>query len=130
MSLPSPTEIRPWGAYQNLFEAEGFLVKLIEVAPGHRLSLQRHFRREESWIVVSGEGVFELDGAERTIAAGAMVRVGIRQTHRVANRASAPLLILELQRGECREDDIERLADDYRRAPSESLSTVPPLTRS
>jgi len=124
MTLTKPTEIRPWGAYQNLFEAAGFLVKLIEVAPGHRLSLQRHFQREEFWIVVAGEGVFELDGAETTIGTGAMVHVGVRQVHRVGNRGDAPLLILELQKGTCDENDIERLADDYRRASQENLSTV------
>jgi mannose-6-phosphate isomerase-like protein (cupin superfamily) len=124
MTLTKPTEIRPWGAYQNLFEAAGFLVKLIEVAPGHRLSLQRHFKREEFWIVVSGEGVFELDGEEKTIGPGAMVQVGVKQTHRVGNRDGAPLLILELQKGECDESDIERLADDYRRATEGNLSTV------
>lgn len=129
MTLPKPTEIRPWGSYQNLFEAAGFLVKLIEVAPRHRLSLQRHFKREEFWIVVSGEGVFELDGIERAISAGAMLRVGVTQTHRVGNRGDAPLVILELQKGECREDDIERLADDYRRASQENLSTVSALHR-
>ncbi len=116
MTLPRPTETRPWGAYQNLFEGAGFLVKLIEVAPGHRLSLQRHFKREEFWIVVEGRGLFELDGETRAIASGEMLRVGLEQTHRVANDGNAPLLILELQKGECREDDIERLADDYRRA--------------
>ena len=124
MTLPKPTEIRPWGAYQNLFETAGFLVKLIEVAPGHRLSLQRHFKREEFWIVVAGEGLFELDGKETAIAAGAMVRVGVKQTHRVGNRGAAPLVILELQKGACDENDIERLADDYRRASQENLSTV------
>lgn len=124
MTLTEPTEIRPWGAYQNLFKAAGFLVKLIEVAPGHRLSLQRHFKREEFWIVVSGEGIFELDGVERAIGPGAMLRVGVREVHRVANRASTPLVILELQKGTCEEQDIERLADDYRRATDENLSTV------
>jgi mannose-1-phosphate guanylyltransferase len=124
MTLTKPTETRPWGAYQNLFEAAGFLVKLIEVAPRHRLSLQRHFKREEFWIVVSGEGVFELDGVERVIGPGAMVRVGVRQVHRVGNRGDAPLLILEMQKGECDERDIERLADDYARAGEEKLSTV------
>jgi mannose-1-phosphate guanylyltransferase len=124
MILPKPTENRPWGAYQNLFEGAGFLVKLIEVAPRHRLSLQRHFKREEFWIVISGEGVFELDGVERPITAGAMVRVGTRQVHRVGNRGDAPLLILEVQKGECDERDIERLADDYARTNEEKLSTV------
>lgn len=120
MSLPHPTDIRPWDSYQNLFsaqdgEAGGFLIKLFEVAPGHRLSLQRHFKREEFWVVIAGDGLFELDGVSQMIKVGSMLHVGVGQTHRVANRGEMPLLILEAQKGECREDDIERLADDYRR---------------
>ena len=115
-TLTTPTERRPWGAFQNLFTAQGFLVKLIEIAPGHRLSLQRHFKREESWIIISGRGTFELEGSEHAIAEGDVVKVGIEQTHRVKNSGTTDLLILELQKGECREDDIERLADDYKRA--------------
>jgi mannose-1-phosphate guanylyltransferase len=114
--LTNPSEIRPWGAFQNIFKASGFLVKIIEVAPGHRLSLQRHFKREESWIVISGHGTFELEGSEHAIAEGDVVKVGVEQTHRVKNRGTTPLVILELQKGECREDDIERLEDDYKRA--------------
>lgn len=114
--LPSPTERRPWGSYQNLFEAEGFLVKLIEVAPSHRLSLQRHFKREEFWVIVAGEGLFRLGDEERAVRAGDMVRVGLTQVHRVTNAGTAPLLILELQKGACQESDIERLEDDYKRA--------------
>ena len=64
-SLPAPTEERPWGAYQNLFEGAGFLVKVIEVAPGSRLSLQRHAKRVEAWLIISGCGLVELDGRER-----------------------------------------------------------------
>ena len=115
MNLPKPTEIRPWGGYQNLFETAGFLVKLIEIAPGHRISLQRHFKRDEFWIVVEGTGAFELDGAMQDIGPGMMLRVGMRQSHRVGNRGEAPLIILELQKGECLEDDIERIEDDYHR---------------
>lgn len=117
MKLSKPTEIRPWGAFQNLFEGDGFLVKLIEVGPGHRLSLQRHFKRSEHWVVVEGAGLCELNGAVQRIGPGDGVRVGLKDVHRVANVGDVPLLILELQTGECREDDIERLADDYLRSP-------------
>lgn len=115
-SLPSPTETRPWGAYQNLFESSGFLVKLIEVAPGRRLSLQRHFRREEYWVIVSGTGVFRLGSEERPVAPGDMLHVGLEQIHRVTNDGQVPLMILELQKGACDEGDIERIEDDYKRA--------------
>jgi mannose-6-phosphate isomerase-like protein (cupin superfamily) len=41
--------------------------------------------------------------------------VKIGATHRIANTGTDPLVIVELQMGECREDDIVRLADDYKR---------------
>lgn len=115
-SLPSPSETRPWGGYQNLFEGSGFLVKLIEVLPGKRLSLQRHECREEFWTVIEGRGVAVLNGEERRVGPGDAVRVGRRDVHRIANDGGSPLLILELQKGECREDDIERLEDDFGRS--------------
>lgn len=113
--LSEPTETRPWGAFQNLFPGKGFLVKLIEVDPGHRLSLQRHSYREEYWIVIEGSGTFTLDEVTRPIAVGEMIRVPLKAVHRVANTGKAPLLILEVQKGDYREDDIERLEDDYQR---------------
>lgn len=116
MRLPDPTERRPWGAYQNLFEGAGFLVKIIEVEPGKRLSLQRHACREEHWTVIEGRGVAVLNGEERRIGPGDSLTVRLRETHRLVNDGDTPLLVLELQKGECREDDIERLDDDFGRA--------------
>ncbi len=37
-----------------LEESNGYKIKRIEVTPGKRLSLQKHFHRSEHWIVVSG----------------------------------------------------------------------------
>lgn len=115
MKLQDPTERRPWGAYLNLFEGEGLLVKIIEVEPGKRLSLQRHACREEHWTVIEGLGVALIGGVERRIGPGDAVAVGRGVIHRLANDGETPLLVLELQQGECREDDIERLDDDFGR---------------
>ena len=49
-----PTK-RPWGSYTVLNKGTGFKVKLVEVAPGKRLSLQKHNYRSEHWVVVEGE---------------------------------------------------------------------------
>lgn len=115
MTLKNPTERRPWGSYLNLSEEEGFLVKLIEVLPGMRLSLQKHFKRTEYWTVVKGAGVAEVDGEEIPLSPGKTVHVPCTAVHRVRASDEGPLLILELQTGECREDDIERLEDDFGR---------------
>lgn len=117
MPLPNPTEIRPWGSYQNLFEAEGYLVKIIEVSPGNRLSLQRHSKREEFWTVIEGSGKAIVNDREISLEPGGTITIGCRDIHRIINNGDVPLLVLELQKGECREDDIERLEDDYNRAP-------------
>ena len=43
---------RPWGAWTVLETGPGYKVKRLEVLPGKRLSLQKHFHRSEHWVVV------------------------------------------------------------------------------
>ena len=115
MELSNPTEERPWGTYQNLYQGDDFLVKLIEVQSGQRLSLQKHFKRSEYWTVVSGEGIAEIDGEKIKLKTGVTVHIQRTAIHRMEANKGELLLVLELQKGECREDDIERLEDDFGR---------------
>ena len=55
---------RPWGNYQSLVKEKEWQVKLIDVKPGERLSLQKHKFRSEHWVVVSGTAKVEIDGKE------------------------------------------------------------------
>src|SRR5262249_30895598 len=45
---------RPWGYYESVDAGPRFQVKRLMVKPGHALSLQRHRKRAEHWVVVSG----------------------------------------------------------------------------
>jgi mannose-6-phosphate isomerase-like protein (cupin superfamily) len=45
---------RPWGSYDSIDGEEGFQVKRLIVNPGAVLSLQKHARRAEHWVVVRG----------------------------------------------------------------------------
>jgi mannose-1-phosphate guanylyltransferase / mannose-6-phosphate isomerase len=45
---------RPWGWYDSLDEGRSFKVKRIQVNPGASLSLQKHVKRSEHWVVVKG----------------------------------------------------------------------------
>ena len=47
-------DIRPWGEYWVLEDANTHKVKRIQVNPGGRLSLQYHHHRAEVWTIVSG----------------------------------------------------------------------------
>jgi len=108
---------RPWGHYQVLSRQPDCLIKRIVVTPGHRLSLQRHQRREEHWFLVEGQAAVELDGASLVLHAGGSVDIPTGGWHRLANTAETPLVLIEIQRGSYfGEDDIERRDDDYGRA--------------
>ena len=109
-------EARPWGTFEVLSDAPMHKVKRMTVAPGHRLSYQRHRRRSEHWFVVEGDAVVTLDGIEQVLATGEAVDIPMGAAHRVANKGAEPLVFIEVQRGSYfGEDDIERLSDDYGR---------------
>jgi mannose-6-phosphate isomerase-like protein (cupin superfamily) len=94
-------------------------VKRLCLQPGCRLSLQRHRHRSEHWVVVAGTGRVLCDGEERAVGPGSTLLVPAGAVHRATADPDGPLLLVEVQRGALlREDDIERLADDYGRAPA------------
>jgi mannose-6-phosphate isomerase-like protein (cupin superfamily) len=92
-------------------------VKRIVVNPGKRLSLQRHRRRSEHWHFIRGEGVVIRDRERIPVAGGASLDIPQGSPHRVQNLGEAPLVFIEVQRGDYfGEDDIERIEDDFGRA--------------
>ncbi len=111
-------EARPWGAFTVLDDQPGHKVKRMVVAPGQRLSYQRHGRRSEHWFVVAGHGRVVLDGRTEEVAAGDAVDVPFGTAHRIENDGTEDLVFIEVQHGEYfGEDDIVRLDDDYGRIP-------------
>lgn len=107
---------RPWGKWRVIDVGAAHAVKRIEVAPGHRLSLQRHDGREERWVVVAGVGIVTLGARTRRLGPGGTVRIPRRAIHRLENDGTEALVLIEIQYGaRLDEADIERLADDYDR---------------
>ena len=107
---------RPWGRFFVLDDRPDLKVKRIEVLPGRRLSLQRHRRRAEHWLVVAGRALVQRDEELLTLEPGDSVDIGRGQAHRLANPGPDLLAVIEIQRGDYfGEDDIERLEDDYGR---------------
>jgi len=108
---------RPWGWYECLERDSHVQVKQLMIQPGGVLSLQSHRHRSEHWVVVSGcasvirgEDTIELKVNESTY-----IPAGTR--HRLENRQSAALYIIEVQTGTyLGEDDIERFEDVYGRS--------------
>lgn len=110
---------RPWGNYVKLYQEKGVWVKRVSVDPGNRLSLQRHHKRSEKWIVVSGDGMAIVNGVEVTVQPGSIVDVPIEAEHRICNVGKTKLIFIEVACGEyLGEDDISRIQDDYARQDS------------
>jgi mannose-1-phosphate guanylyltransferase/mannose-6-phosphate isomerase len=107
---------RPWGYYETLDLGERFQVKRIVVYPGGMLSLQKHQRRAEHWVVVRGNAEVTIGDAQRTVKENESVYIPMGSVHRLANKDSTPLELIEVQTGSYfGEDDIVRLDDIYRR---------------
>ncbi len=110
------TDHRPWGNFTILADEPDHKVKRITVNPGARLSLQRHQKRQEHWLVVSGTATVTLNEDMLELGPGQAVDIPRHAIHRVENKGNEPLVFIEIQLGDYfGEDDIERLEDDYGR---------------
>ena len=112
---------RPWGAYTVINHGNGFKVKLVQIAPNKRLSLQRHFKRSEHWVVVEGEAKVTIGRDVYFRGPNQSIYVPPKGVHRLENASAKPLKIVEVQCGSyLEEDDIERVEDDFVRAQRHS----------
>ncbi len=107
---------RPWGKYFVIEDEAHYKLKRIEVNPGQRLSYQFHHHRQEFWTIVEGEAVVTLDDKEFDLKYGESIFIPLGSKHRIENRGSELLVLVEVQTGTYfGEDDIVRLQDDYKR---------------
>ncbi len=108
---------RPWGYFESVDAGERFQVKRLMVKPGHALSLQRHAKRAEHWVVVSGTARVTRDDQTIELGENQSTYIPIGAKHRLENPGPAPLFVVEVQSGAyLGEDDIERFEDRYNRA--------------
>jgi len=116
LKVRGETDERPWGRYEVLEESEGYKVKRLEVKPGARLSLQRHSRRGEHWVVVEGIADIICGERELRLKKGEHIHIPPETNHRLGNSSDQQLALIEVQLGDyLGEDDIVRLEDDYKR---------------
>jgi len=107
---------RPWGTYTVLEEADGYKIRRIEVKPGSRLSLPKHFHRNEHWIVVSGTATVTVGDETRLVQPNESTHIKMGEVHRLENQGKILVVLIEAQVGEYTgEDDIVRISDDFKR---------------
>ena len=109
-------EERQWGSFFNLFETNNIKVKELIVEPGKSMSFQRHFKRNEIWLVSEGSCIVsylekETNQEKQNIKLNKFDHylVPIRHWHQISNPFKLKVHIIEIQYGEdCLESDIER----------------------
>ncbi|MFA6192450.1 MAG: mannose-1-phosphate guanylyltransferase/mannose-6-phosphate isomerase [Sulfurimonas sp.] len=110
------TAHRPWGTYTILEDSPGYKIKRIEVKPGCRLSMQKHFHRNEHWIIVSGTATVMVGDETRLVRPNESTYIKMGEVHRLSNEGKIPVVLIEAQVGEYTgEDDIIRIEDDFKR---------------
>ena len=114
------TEVRPWGRFERLTLNEETTVKIITVEPGSRLSLQRHYQRDEYWQMLDDELMVEIDDMIVTTVTGMQFYIPADTWHRIGNPTDKPARFLEIAFGEFDEQDIERAEDDFGRIEKDS----------
>ena len=107
---------RPWGTYEVLIDDRGYKIKRIVVKPGKRLSLQKHYHRNEHWIVLSGTATVTVGDKTYYVCPNESTYIKMGEVHRLANEGKIPVVLIEAQVGEYTgEDDIVRIDDDFKR---------------
>ena len=113
-------EERQWGAFFNLFETKNIKVKELIVDPGKSMSFQRHFKRNEIWLVSEGccTVIYSNDIDNKNIKEIQLNRfdhylIPVGHWHQISNHSNMKTHIIEIQYGEdCKESDIERQDKD------------------
>ena len=107
---------RPWGYFDSIDYGEGFQVKRLFINPGAKLSLQKHQKRAEHWVVVKGIALVTCGEKKYKLTENQSTYIPKGEIHRLENHEKNPLEIIEIQTGNyLGEDDIIRLEDDYLR---------------
>lgn len=107
---------RPWGWFQTIDDGHRYRVKHIQVNPGSKLSLQKHWHRSEHWVVVTGTALVTCGDNIFTLRENESTFIPAGTVHRLENPGKLPLRMIEVQSGEyIAEDDIVRIEDDYGR---------------
>ncbi len=108
---------RPWGRFVSLENCDGHQVKRIIVHPHEKLSLQKHQRRSEHWVVIAGVATVHKDGEVFELNQNESTFIPVGMVHSLENRSDEILEVIEVQTGDyLGEDDIIRLEDKYSRS--------------
>ena len=108
-------EKRQWGSFKVLFQDDYIKLKELVVLPNKKMSLQRHFQRNELWFISSGSCSAKYGNDEGNLKSIILNKddsffINLKQWHQIKNSNDEICKIIEIQFGErTSEEDIERI---------------------
>lgn len=108
---------KPWGRELIVAKTENYVMKVLEIDSGKRMSLQYHKEKEETIYVISKNPMLlwssENDEDFKVISKGEFVHIYPGDVHRFGATKDYPCVIIECSTTEL--EDIIRIKDDYGR---------------
>ncbi|MBU0894519.1 MAG: phosphomannose isomerase type II C-terminal cupin domain [Nanoarchaeota archaeon] len=105
--------VRPWGNFKEFVKNKKCTIKIIEVKPRQKLSLQYHKKRDEVWYFLD-KAVVQLGKKKFRVKPGELIKVHKKKAHRVI-AGLKKVIFLEIAYGNFSEQDEVRLEDKYGR---------------
>jgi len=116
ISLEHEIYNRPWGFYKSTVLLPYSQAKILTIFPHSELSLQKHKKREEHWVIVKGEGKVVLGESLLDVYPGRYIYIPKGCKHQIINDSDKNIILSEVQLGDYfGEDDIVRYSDKYGR---------------
>lgn len=102
---------KSWGNYVVVARGPGFLVKIINLFPGEKTSLQYHNHRSEHHMIIKGRAKIIIEDRIKYLHQNQLFHIKMKAQHQIINDDERyPLQIIEMQVGDLiSEDDIVRL---------------------
>lgn len=88
---------KSWGSFQVIDIEEGSMTIKVTLNPGHGMNYHSHALRDEVWTVIDGRGRTIVDGEERSVGAGDVIRMPAGVPHTIL--ADTKLQVIEVQIG-------------------------------
>lgn len=88
---------KSWGSFQVIDIEEGSMTIKVTLNPGHGMNYHSHELRDEVWTVIDGQGRTIVDGEERQVGPGDIIKMPAGAAHTIL--ADTTLHVIEVQIG-------------------------------
>lgn len=106
---------RNWGSYKILdYVRHGHIeviTKRLKIDSNKKLSYHNHYKRKETWIIISGEAEIVLDGLHCIVGSGKTIEIEAGVKHSI--HAITDIELIEIQKGTIEELDVYRVEKTF-----------------